>query len=71
MDFADLVRNSGIEEDPLGRGRLPGIDVSHDADVPGSIQGRLARHFCVFRLLSLGPGQRREPEAESLISYQR
>jgi hypothetical protein len=37
MDFADLVRNPGVEEDPLGRGRLPGIDVGHDADVPGTV----------------------------------
>jgi hypothetical protein len=71
MDFTNLVRNPGVEEDPLGRGRLPGIDVSHDADVPGSIERRLTRHFFVFRLLSLGSGQRREPKAESLISYQR
>ena len=34
VDLADLVRLAGIEEDPLGRGRLPGIDVGHDADVP-------------------------------------
>ena len=34
VDLADLVRFSGVEEDPLGRGRLPGIDVGHDADVP-------------------------------------
>jgi hypothetical protein len=34
VDLADLVRLTGVEEDPLGRGRLPGIDVGHDADVP-------------------------------------
>ena len=34
VDFTDLVRLPGVEEDPLGRGRLPGIDVGHDADVP-------------------------------------
>jgi hypothetical protein len=37
VDLADFVRNSGIEEDPLGGGRLPGIDVGHDADVPRAI----------------------------------
>jgi hypothetical protein len=37
MDFTDLVRNPGIEEDPFGGGRLPGIDVGHDADVPGTV----------------------------------
>jgi hypothetical protein len=71
MDFPDLVRNSGVEEDPLSGGRLPGIDVSHDADVPGSIQGRLTRHFCVFRLSTFGSGQSLEPTAKSLIPYQR
>jgi hypothetical protein len=35
VDFANLVRNTRIEEDPLGGGRLPGINVRHDADVPG------------------------------------
>ena len=44
MDFADLVRNPGVEEDPLGRGRLPGIDVGHDADVPGPFERCLPRH---------------------------
>jgi hypothetical protein len=34
VDFTDFVRNPGVEEDPLGGGRLPGIDVGHDADVP-------------------------------------
>ena len=34
VDLADFVRNSGVEEDPFGGRRLPGIDVGHDADVP-------------------------------------
>jgi hypothetical protein len=34
VHLADFVRNSGVEQDPLGRGRFPGIDVGHDADVP-------------------------------------
>ena len=34
VHFADLVRDAGVEEDPFGRGRLPGINVGHDADVP-------------------------------------
>jgi len=33
VDLADLVRDAGIEQDPLGRRRLTGIDVSHDADI--------------------------------------
>jgi hypothetical protein len=30
------VRPSRIKQDALGRGGLPGIDVSHDADVPAT-----------------------------------
>ena len=33
MHFADLVRNTRVEQDPFRRRRLPGIDVRHDADV--------------------------------------
>ena len=33
MDLADLVRLAGVIEDPLGRRRLPGIDVRHDAEI--------------------------------------
>ncbi len=38
MDLADLVDLLRVEEDPLGDGRLAGVDVRDDADVP-----RLAR----------------------------
>ena len=38
VDLADLVRDPGVEEDPLGRRRLAGIDVGHDADVPRAIE---------------------------------
>src|SRR5205814_2136837 len=31
--LADLVRDPRVIEDALGRGRLPGINVGHDADV--------------------------------------
>ena len=33
VDFADLVRDPGVEQDPFRRRRLAGIDVRHDADV--------------------------------------
>ena len=33
VDLADLVRAAGVEKDALGRRRLAGIDVGHDADV--------------------------------------
>ena len=33
VDLADLVRDAGVEQDALGRRRLTGVDVRHDADV--------------------------------------
>ena len=33
VHFTDLVADAGVEEDALGRRRLAGIDVRHDADV--------------------------------------
>jgi hypothetical protein len=33
VDFADLVRDPGVEQDAFGRSGLAGIDVRHDADV--------------------------------------
>jgi hypothetical protein len=33
MDFADLMALAGVKEDPLGRGGLAGINVSHDAEI--------------------------------------
>ncbi len=33
MDLADLVRLAGVKEDALGRRRLAGVDVRHDAEI--------------------------------------
>ena len=33
VDLTDLVRDTGVEQDPLGRRRLTGVDVRHDPDV--------------------------------------
>ena len=33
MDLADLVALAGVIQNPLGRRRLPGIDVGHDAEI--------------------------------------
>src|SRR5690606_4216455 len=54
MDLADLVGPAGVIQDSLGRRRLPGIDVGHDADVAISIEGRGAGH----ETNSLGYGNR-------------
>src|SRR5262249_49037713 len=47
VDFANLMALAGIEEDPLGRGRLAGIDVSHDAEIAVVFDLVLSGHdFC-------------------------
>ena len=38
MRFADLVINSCIIQDPLGKSGLAGIDMSHDTDVSGPLK---------------------------------
>ena len=44
VHFTDLVVLAGVVEDPLGRSRLPGINVGHDADVPVQFERRCTRH---------------------------
>ena len=46
MDLAQLVGDPGVVQDALGRGRLPGIDVRHDADVPIAAERDLPGHDC-------------------------
>src|SRR6185437_15263542 len=45
MDFADLVGLAGVIEDALGRRRLAGVDVRHDADVAIAFERMAAGHF--------------------------
>ena len=45
VHFADLVRDAGVEQDPLGRGGLAGIDVGHDADVPRPFEWCRSSHY--------------------------
>jgi hypothetical protein len=45
MDLADLVGDAGVEEDALGRGRLAGIDVGHDAEVAIALEWGGAGHL--------------------------
>src|SRR5206468_3497978 len=47
VHLAHLVDPARIEEDALGRGRLPGINVSHDADVPNLVERITPSHFCL------------------------
>ncbi len=44
VDFADLMGLAGIIEDALGRGRLAGVDVGHDAEVAIVLDSVAARH---------------------------
>ena len=44
VHLAHPVGDTGVEEDALGRGGLPGVDVRHDPDVPGHREGSLPRH---------------------------
>jgi hypothetical protein len=37
MHFAKAMRFTGVVQDSLGKRRLTGIDVGHDADIANSI----------------------------------
>ena len=54
VNFTDLVRDAGVEQDPLGRRRLAGIDVGHDADVAdlGQVRKDVECHGVFSRLVS-------------------
>ncbi len=45
VHLADLVRLAGIVEDALGRSRLTGIDVGHDADIAIVLERCFAGHM--------------------------
>ena len=51
VHLADLVGAAGVEEDALGRGGLARVDVGHDPDVAGLLEGKFACHVvsCVLR----------------------
>jgi hypothetical protein len=48
MHLADLVGLAGVVQDALGRRRLAGVDVRHDAEVAVALEG-------VLRAIGLGP----------------
>ena len=48
VNLTHLVGAAGVEQDALGRRRLTGVDVRHDPDVPGLIEGYFAWHGCEF-----------------------
>ena len=51
MDLAELVDLLRVEEDALGDGRLPGVDMRDDADVPRLGQRNAACHGLLSSLL--------------------
>src|SRR5690606_6099623 len=60
MDFAQLVRDAGIEQYALGGGGLARIDMGADTDVAVVIDTRLASHGGPCGWVSAGrPAQRR------------
>ncbi len=48
VDLAHLVGAAGVVEDALGRRRLTGVDVRHDPDVAGLLEGDFAGHLGWF-----------------------
>jgi hypothetical protein len=60
MDLADLVGLAGVIEDALGRRRLAGVDVRHDADVAIALERMAAGHDLSF-LSDVGSRQIRLP----------
>ena len=50
VHLAELVGAPGVEQDALGRRRLAGVDVGHDADVAGFVEGVRAGHLKLSRL---------------------
>ncbi len=48
VHLADLVRSAGVIEHPFRGGGLAGIDVGHDADVPGFLERVLRFHDAAF-----------------------
>ena len=45
MDLTDLMVDTGVVEDTLGRRRFTGVDMSHDTNVSGLFQRYLSRHI--------------------------
>src|SRR5690606_9491210 len=50
VHLADLVADARVEQDALGEGRLPRVNMGHDADIARALEGVLAGHR--FRLFA-------------------
>jgi hypothetical protein len=60
VDLADLVGLAGVIEDALGRRRLAGVDMRHDADIAIAFERMAAGHFLNF-LSDVGSRRTRLP----------
>jgi hypothetical protein len=45
VNLTDLVDLLGVEEDPLGNGRLAGVDMGNDADIARACERNLSSHL--------------------------
>ena len=48
VGIADLVVYTGVVQNTLGGSSLTGVDVRHDADISGSLQGIFSRHIALL-----------------------
>ena len=60
VDLSDFVRNTRVVKNPLGRRRFTGINVSHDANIPITFDGRCPRHDGNSEIFCLLPAVMRE-----------
>jgi hypothetical protein len=74
VDLADLVVDTRVIEDALGRRRLARVDVGHDADVAGAFERVFAGHGELQeeggRLRFRGP-RRTKPSPADLLAFSR
>ena len=63
MNFADLMVNTGVVQNALGGGGLACVDVGHDTDISGHLQGYVSRRCHGLNLLSkqINNGNARKP----------
>ena len=72
VDLTDLVVDTGVVEDPLGRSRLARVDMGHDPDVPGPLEwvslchgitrrSLFVRNRCRWTFRAAGSGRTAEP----------
>jgi hypothetical protein len=73
MDLTDLVVDSGVEQDALGRGGFARVDMRHDPDIAdlGELYGGLGGHCFVPSLIFSAWWAFRCVSVRPLLCYQR